>query len=93
MKAAKIENEKQKLLRIHELVNELPDANYATLKVLAGHLVRVSSYQESNHMNIHNLSVALASSLMTGSKNSGDDVFYHVVVLETILESYTEIFD
>ncbi|PWN46533.1 Rho GTPase activation protein [Violaceomyces palustris] len=38
IEAAKVENERLRHIRLHERVNELPDANYATLKYLMGHL-------------------------------------------------------
>ncbi|KAK0531169.1 Rho GTPase-activating protein, partial [Tilletia horrida] len=38
IEAAKVENERLRQIRLHERVNELPDANYATLKYLMGHL-------------------------------------------------------
>lgn len=43
-----IENDRLRHIRLHERVNELPDANYATLKYFMGHLHRyvVLSYRE-----------------------------------------------
>lgn len=38
IEAAKIENDRLRHIRMHERVNDLPDANYATLKYLMGHL-------------------------------------------------------
>lgn len=38
IEAAKIENDRLRHIRMHERVNELPDANYSTLKFLMGHL-------------------------------------------------------
>lgn len=35
-----IENDRLRHIRLHERVNELPDANYATLKLLMGHLFK-----------------------------------------------------
>ena len=35
-----IENDRLRHIRLHERVNELPDANYATLKYFLGHLHR-----------------------------------------------------
>ena len=35
-----IENDRLRHIRIHERVNDLPDANYATLKYFMGHLYR-----------------------------------------------------
>ncbi|KAG0144514.1 hypothetical protein CROQUDRAFT_79919, partial [Cronartium quercuum f. sp. fusiforme G11] len=38
IEAGRIENDRLRHIRLHERVNELPDANYATLKYLMGHL-------------------------------------------------------
>jgi Rho GTPase-activating protein RGD1 len=40
-----VENEENRLrqIRLHEQVNELPDANYATLRYLLGHLHKYGS--------------------------------------------------
>jgi len=35
-----IENDRLQHIRLHERVNELPDANYSTLKYFMGHLHR-----------------------------------------------------
>ena len=40
IEAARIEDDRMRLIQIHELVNSLPDANYATLKDLSAHLAR-----------------------------------------------------
>ncbi len=38
MAAARIDDARLRLIQVHELVNILPDANYATLRFLAHHL-------------------------------------------------------
>jgi hypothetical protein len=38
-----IENDRLRHIRLHERVNDLPDANYATLKYFLGHLHRCGS--------------------------------------------------
>lgn len=37
---SEIENDRLRHIRLHERINELPDANYATLKFIMGHLHR-----------------------------------------------------
>jgi hypothetical protein len=37
---SEIENDRLRHIRLHERVNDLPDANYATLKYFLGHLHR-----------------------------------------------------
>jgi hypothetical protein len=39
-KALVIENERLRQIRLHERVNDLPDANYSTLKYVMGHLYK-----------------------------------------------------
>ena len=41
-----IENDRLRHIRLHERVNDLPDANYATLKYFLGHLHRYGSTQK-----------------------------------------------
>ena len=53
-KEIEIENDRLRHIRLHERVNDLPDANYATLKYFLGHLHRyvnhpVSSARCSHH--------------------------------------------
>ncbi|CCA67488.1 related to GTPase-activating protein beta-chimerin [Serendipita indica DSM 11827] len=43
IEAAKNDNERLRHIRIHERVNDLPDANYSTLKYLMGHLSKLVS--------------------------------------------------
>lgn len=51
---AEIENDRLRHIRLHERVNELPDANYATLKYFLGHLHRYGSLSDHlNQTNIH----------------------------------------
>ena len=45
--AARIEDTRMRLIQVHELVNTLPDANYATLRFLAHHL---SEYHLAPHL-------------------------------------------
>lgn len=61
--AAKIENDRLRHIRLHERVNELPDANYATLKYLMGHLDKVSQNGEINQMRASNLAIVFGPTL------------------------------
>lgn len=78
---AEIENDRLRHIRLHERVNELPDANYATLKYFLGHLhrygslsdyltkltsiPRISQHSEDNHMSITNLSIVFGPTLLS----------------------------
>jgi len=70
IEASKIEDERRRLIEIHELVNKLPDANYLTLRFLIGHLFKVQAHQTTNKMNISNLSIIWGPILLDNSNNS-----------------------
>ncbi|KAH0563409.1 hypothetical protein GP486_002014 [Trichoglossum hirsutum] len=79
---------------LHALINDLPDANYATLRALALHLNRVQERSSINRMNSGNLAICLGPTLM--GSNSGPniaDASYQVRVIETILQNTFQIFD
>ncbi|CAB5133239.1 unnamed protein product [Rhizophagus irregularis] len=98
--ASKIADDKKRVLALHERVNNLPDANYSTLKYLMGHLNKVVENQEYNKMNEHNLSIVFGPTLMgtplpDHSQNDAaglNDMGLQYKVVETILMSYRSIF-
>ncbi|KAF9244101.1 Rho GTPase activation protein [Melanogaster broomeanus] len=100
--AAKIENDRLRHIRLHERVNDLPDANYATLKYVMGHLHRISQCEAVNSMSIQNLAIVFGPTLFgqiygngsaTGHANGGmADAAFQNKAIETILEHYTDIF-
>ncbi|KZT59454.1 RhoGAP-domain-containing protein [Calocera cornea HHB12733] len=65
IEAAKIENDRLRHIRLHERVNDLPDANYATLKFLMGHLHRIQQHADVNQMRISNLSIVFGPTLLS----------------------------
>ncbi|KAN0062628.1 Rho GTPase-activating protein [Thecaphora frezii] len=65
IEAAKVENERLRHIRLHERVNELPDANYATLKYLMAHLDRVKSEDHVNQMSSSNLAIVFGPTLLS----------------------------
>jgi len=70
LEAAKIENDRLRHIRLHERVNELPDANYATLKYFMGHLYRISQHESENNMSISNLSIVFGPTLLNPPPNT-----------------------
>lgn len=58
--AAKVEDEVQRRDGLHAVINELPDANYATLRALVLHLCRVVQNEGKNRMGSGNLAVCFA---------------------------------
>ncbi|RCH80413.1 hypothetical protein CU098_003343, partial [Rhizopus stolonifer] len=70
MNAAKIENDRMRVLGLHTIINDLPDAHYATLKYIMCHLEKVQKNQEFNKMTTSNLSTIFGITLMGGESNS-----------------------
>ncbi|KAL2913640.1 Rho GTPase-activating protein [Polyrhizophydium stewartii] len=93
--AAKIDDERMRLIQIHELVNTLDDAHYATLKCLAGHLWRVRCNESENKMTITNLGIVWGPTLMDPPDATSDamDLKFQSKVVETIVGNFEHIFD
>ncbi|SAM83710.1 related to GTPase-activating protein beta-chimerin [Ustilago bromivora] len=65
IEAAKIDNDRLRHIRLHERVNELPDANYATLKYLMRHLHKVTELEHLNQMSASNLAIVFGPTLLS----------------------------
>lgn len=104
IEAAKISNDFLRQVRLHEQVNNLPDANYATLRFLMTHLDRVRAHEAENQMSAHNLAIVFGPTLlrspheaqMSGAGASGamflPDMSLQCKAVETILLKYRDIF-
>ncbi|CAD6892582.1 unnamed protein product [Tilletia laevis] len=68
--AAKVENDRLRHIRLHERVNDLPDANYATLKYLMGHLDRIRQEESINQMSASNLAIVFGPTLLSPREGS-----------------------
>ncbi|KAI7895986.1 Rho GTPase activation protein [Mucor mucedo] len=103
MNAAKIENDRMRVLGLHTIINDLPDAHYATLKYIMRHLDKVQQNQDFNKMTSVNLSTIFGITLLGGdnkvSISSAEDnqrltdTHWHARVIQTILENYRLIFE
>jgi len=102
IEASKTDDDRKRLVEIHELVNRLPDPNYLTLRYLIAHLDRVQANQKVNKMGISNLSIIWGPTLFGGcntSKSDGSDpdqfidMKYQCKVVEVILSNCYAIFD
>ena len=85
------ENTSVRKRALSKMLQPLPESNRETLIYLANHLLRVISYQETNKMNAHNLSVCLGPVLLCPPSNLSDsrdllDLKRHVQVVEFLLE-------
>jgi Rho GTPase-activating protein RGD1 len=102
IQAAKLDNEDIRRDSLHAVINELPDPNYATLRVLTLHLFRVSRHAEKNRMTTENLAICLGPTLMGQQGNGANaapnsnnlaDAGWQAKCVETILNHTYEIFD
>ncbi|ORX56094.1 RhoGAP-domain-containing protein [Piromyces finnis] len=102
IEASKTDDDRKRLVEIHELVNRLPDPNYLTLRYLIAHLDRVSANQKVNKMGISNLSIIWGPTLFgscSSTKSDGPeadqfiDMKYQCKVVEVILSNCYAIFD
>lgn len=87
--ASKIADDNLRRDNMHYLVNELPDANYTTLRYLILHLSRVQDNFRANKMTIRNLANEWGTLLMGGEAK---DAEAHAVVIGTILTNCYSIF-
>jgi len=104
IEASKIENEYLRQVRLHEQVNELPDANYATLRFLMAHLDRIRAHESANQMTAHNLAIVFGPTLLrspneaqVAGASGGNPAYlqemtYQCIAVETILDKYRDIF-
>ncbi|QIW99218.1 hypothetical protein AMS68_004736 [Peltaster fructicola] len=92
--AARVDDEYARRDALHQLINDLPDPNYATLRALVLHLHRVIQHENRNRMGASNLAICFAPSLMgahTGPQIA--DAGLQARVLDNILSNATAIFD
>jgi hypothetical protein len=103
--AAKIPDDNARRDSLHAAINDLPDPNYATLRILALHLQRVASHSDKNRMTPNNLAICLGPTLMGQSSQPGSaapgpvnmgaelqDAGWQAIVVETILSNALQIF-
>ncbi|KAA8645650.1 hypothetical protein EYZ11_002488 [Aspergillus tanneri] len=92
--AARIEDDVQRRDSLHALVNNLPDAHYATLRALILHLNKVQEHYTQNRMNAGNIAICFGPTLLSAnSAGNIADAGWQVRVIETILVNTFQIFD
>ncbi|KAG5459476.1 MAG: Rho GTPase activation protein [Olpidium bornovanus] len=94
--AARIADGAARVVAMHDRVNALPDANYATLRCLMRHLHAVQAHQRHNRMGVSNLGIIFGPTLMGSPPAAADllnDMTHQCRVVETILENYRLIFE
>ncbi|KAG0291427.1 hypothetical protein BGZ97_005880 [Linnemannia gamsii] len=98
IRAANIEDPALQLMNLHQVTNQLPDPNYATLKFLMCHLNKVQANQEVNKMGASNLGLIFGPTL-TSTSGGGDavtelaDMGLQCRIIESLLNNYGAIFD
>ncbi|RAQ43918.1 Rho GTPase activator (Rgd1) [Aspergillus flavus] len=92
--AARIDDDVQRRDSLHALVNNLPDAHYATLRALILHLNKVQEHYTQNRMNAGNIAICFGPTLM-GASSGGNvaDAGWQVRVIETVILNTFQIFD
>ncbi|KAF8470135.1 Rho GTPase activation protein [Kalaharituber pfeilii] len=94
IEASRIEDNIQRRNTIHELINDLPDPNYATFRKLILHLNRVQEKAEMNRMNSVNLAICFGPTLMNNEHFQDiANTRWQVKVIETVLQNWDSIFD
>ncbi|KAI0076575.1 RhoGAP-domain-containing protein [Panus rudis PR-1116 ss-1] len=96
LEATRNENERMRQIRLHERINDLPDANYATLKYFMGHLHKIQQNADVNSMTAHNLATVFGPTLfgqqMGANGHAMEDAAVQNMAIETILNHYRDIF-
>ncbi|KAF9429459.1 hypothetical protein BGZ76_001270 [Entomortierella beljakovae] len=96
IKAASIDDPAEQLMSIHQVTNQLPDPNYATLKFMMCHLHKVQSNQSVNMMGSSNLGLIFGPTLTSGGSDAVNDLAdmgLQCRVIEALLTNYVAIFD
>ncbi|TPX56191.1 hypothetical protein PhCBS80983_g04715 [Powellomyces hirtus] len=98
LEAARIEDPHLRLTTTHELINGLPDANYATLQALAAHLHRITQHEHMTCMSAQNLSIIWGPTLLdapTSPDATPDpaDIKLQTRIVELAIANYFVIFD
>ncbi|OJJ43417.1 hypothetical protein ASPZODRAFT_136275 [Penicilliopsis zonata CBS 506.65] len=92
--AAHIEDDIKRRDSMHALINNLPDAHYATLRLLVLHLNKIQEHSAQNRMNAGNIAICFGPTLMGGNAGGNiADAGWQVRVIETILVNTFQIFD
>ncbi|GMM38418.1 GTPase-activating protein [Saccharomycopsis crataegensis] len=91
---ALIKRHDKKIEKLKSIMAQLPKQHMFTLQMVTKHLNLVSSYSDSNFMNLHNLAIVFAPSLvrdLTGEREIADMVNKNDVT-EFLVSNYHQIF-
>ncbi|GCC22102.1 rho GTPase-activating protein 31 [Chiloscyllium punctatum] len=99
--AVSAQSEEEQLIRIQNVIKELPPAHYRTLEYLIKHLTHIASFSTMTNMHSRNLALVWAPNLLRskeieGSGYNNDAAFLEVrvqsIVIEFILNHVNQLF-
>ncbi|XP_059824069.1 rho GTPase-activating protein 31-like isoform X1 [Hypanus sabinus] len=100
--AVAAQSEEEQLLRIQNVIKELPPPHYRTLEYLSKHLTHIASFSTKTNMHSRNLALVWAPNLLRskeieGSGYNNDAAFLEVrvqsIVIEFILNHVSQLFN
>lgn len=89
----KIQEPELRLKRVHQVVYDLPDGSYWTLRSLIFHLSKVVSKQEANLMNSRNLGIIWGPTLFPKDDFNASDMSYQGKLIEELIHHADDIFE
>ncbi|XP_050786536.1 rho GTPase-activating protein 33 isoform X2 [Gopherus flavomarginatus] len=89
--AVAVPGEEERLLRVHDVIQQLPPPHYRTLEFLLRHLARVATHSPETSMHIKNLAIVWAPNLLRSLELeavglSGAEAFHEVRVQSVVVE-------
>ncbi|KAJ5372057.1 hypothetical protein N7517_004063 [Penicillium concentricum] len=90
--AARLDDDIQRRDQLHALINDLPDAHYATLRATIFHFNKVQEHSSQNRMNAGNLAICFGSTLMGMDGSNIADAGWQVRVIESVIVNTLQIF-
>ncbi|CCH40646.1 RHO GTPase-activating protein [Wickerhamomyces ciferrii] len=89
----KIPEPELRLKRVHQVVYDLPDGSYWTLRSLIFHLSKVVAKQEINLMNSRNLGIIWGPNLFPKDDFNASDMSYQGKLVEELIHHVNDIFE
>uniref|UniRef100_A0A8C3EZX9 Rho GTPase activating protein 33 n=1 Tax=Chrysemys picta bellii TaxID=8478 RepID=A0A8C3EZX9_CHRPI len=89
--AVAVPGEEERLVRVHDVIQQLPPPHYRTLEFLLRHLARVATHSPETSMHVKNLAIVWAPNLLRSLELeavglSGAEAFHEVRVQSVVVE-------
>ncbi|CAM4709566.1 unnamed protein product [Caretta caretta] len=89
--AMAVPSEEERLVRVHDVIQQLPPPHYRTLEFLLRHLARVATHSPDTSMHVKNLAIVWAPNLLRSLELeavglSGAEAFHEVRVQSVVVE-------